>query len=135
MAKFIELQPGQLGEGMGYNPRKELPYPIVVGEDGRCENVPGYPLRNHHKDRELLPILAGFQPDETTQTVTVLPDEWRTDTQVAVGMAPVFFEPGGMGDGMFNLSVLITRVNEYEATEADVQRAAEARDEFLDAEL
>lgn len=107
----IALQPGQPGEGMEYNPAKSLPYPIFVGPDDRCENVPGYPLARSTFDRAKLPILAGFQPDLDTQRVTLLTEDWRQIPASAVGMVPVFFEPGGMGDGMFNLAVQITSVD------------------------
>ncbi len=103
------LQPGQPDEGMGYNPRKSLPYPLFVGPDNRVENVPGYPLVRREEDRGKLPRLAGFQPDVETQRVDVHADRWREDPLVAVGMVPVFHEPDG--SGMFSLSVLITDVS------------------------
>lgn len=108
---LIALQPGQPDEGMNYNPSKSLPYPIFVGLDDRCENVPGYPLVRSVDDRVKLPILVGFQPDLETQRVEVLTERWRTSPTVACGMVPVFFEPGGASEGMFNLTVVITSVD------------------------
>lgn len=111
--KTIALQPGQRGNGMEYDVNVPLPYPIFVGDDNRCENVPGYALAGRADDRESLPILVGFQPD--TQTQRVLLDlldvaDWRIAPTVAVGMVPVFFEPAGFNAGMFSLDVPITGV-------------------------
>jgi hypothetical protein len=107
----ITLQPAQDADGSEYDPRKPLPYPIAVGDDDRCENVPGFPLRHQTDDRTTLPILVGFMPDLDTQSVEVLADEWRErDVTAVVGMVPVFFCPGGISEGMFNLAVPITDV-------------------------
>lgn len=109
----VGLQPGQAGNGMGYDPRVPLPYPIFVGGDDRCENVPGYPFAHTAEDRSKLPILVGFQPPDTsTQHVVVSVDEWWEDWHSAIGLVPVFYEPGGFDDGMFSLGVLITGILE-----------------------
>lgn len=107
----ITIQPGQPGEGMEYNPAEPLPYPIFVGDDDRCENVPGYPPNRVGVERDTLPILVGFQPDVETQSVDLLAEDWRRDPSTAIGMVPVFFEPGGISEGMFSLAVQITSVH------------------------
>lgn len=107
----ITLHIGQPGNGTAYDPSEPLPYPIHVGDDDRCENVPGYPLRGGADHRGELPILAGFQPSTSRQEVTLYAHQLRENPEAAVGMVPVFFEPGGFSAGMFNLTVLITSVS------------------------
>lgn len=109
---IVRLQPGQPDEGMDYNPRKPLPYPIHVGEDGRCENVPfvGCALARGQGYR---PRLIGFQATiEPDPTGLLLRDSWLDGPiELAVGMYPVFtLEDGGMA----NLAVPITSVTARE---------------------
>lgn len=111
----ISLQPGQPGHGMDYDPTDSLPYPIHVGDDDRCENVPGYFERRRDltpsEREERYPKLVGFQEGPTPNPESIVPvDRWRTDPDVAVGLHPVFMEPRGADFGMFNLEVPITGV-------------------------
>ena len=103
----ISLQPGQPDEGMGYNPRKPLPYPIHVHPDWSCSNVPGYAMLGQDDLRK--PRLVGFQrtttPDPTG--LVLADDDWLADPDVAVGMFPVFVTRGEM----FNLTVPVTRLD------------------------
>ncbi len=118
---LISLQPGQPGEGLDYCPSKPLPYPIFVGDDDRCENVPGkdpagvrYPLAREvaGSGRRMLPKLVGFQKGAAPNPESMLSvDRWRLDPETAVGMYPVFCEPAGFDAGMFNLNVPITSVS------------------------
>lgn len=100
------LHPGQPGEKV-YNPRKPLPYPIFVGTDLRCENVPGYALAHSETPRDEMPTLVGFQPSVSEQFVALSVEDWMegSDEREAVGMVPVFAAPDG---AMFSLDVDLT---------------------------
>lgn len=99
----ITLQPGQPGEGLGYNVRKPLPYPLFVDRDGYTENVPGFALAGRAGRREDLPKLIGFQEGEV-QTVVLFREDFLVDPSAAVGLCPVFAAEGSM----FALTVPIT---------------------------
>jgi hypothetical protein len=106
-AKTISLHISQPGE-VDYNPRKPLPYPIFVGEDLLCENVPGHPLVREvtESGRRHLPKLVGFQRGEQ-QSVVLWADDFLANTDRAVGLRPVFVPAHG---GMFTLNVSVTSV-------------------------
>jgi len=105
MSNVISIQPGQPGEGMGYNVHKPLPYPFHIDpETGRCirgrgtadlgEAPPGDPW-----------VLVGFQTGDVQHVVLFL-REFAQDPQKAVGLVPVFIDERGM----FALTVPITNV-------------------------
>lgn len=103
----ITIQPGQPGEGMGYNVHLPLPYPFHIDADtGDCrrgrgtvdlgEAPAGRPWR-----------LLGFQVTLEQQTLDVIREEFVDDPELAVGKYPVFLDADG---GFFNLTVPITHV-------------------------
>lgn len=94
--KTITIQPGQPGEGMDYNVRKPLPYPIHVDPDTD---------RARWGNEEY--VLIGFQWTAEDQTVAFLASTFYEDPQVAVGTYPVFAD----GGRFFNLTTPITRVS------------------------
>lgn len=98
----ISIQPGQPGEGMGYNVNKPLPYPFHIDpETGECKHGRG----TAEFDGATWTLL-GFQAREDVKHVDLYRHEWLDDPQQAVGMFPVF----GGGDAIFNLTVPITDV-------------------------
>jgi hypothetical protein len=108
--KTISIQPGQPGEGMGYNPHLPLPYPFhvdsITGDclHGRgtaaCGDAPeGRPWR-----------LVGFQRT-TDQHLDVTFEQFVADPTSVVGCYPVFAEPGLE---IFSLNVPITGVQVHE---------------------
>lgn len=108
MSVTISLQPGQPGEGMEYNPRKVLPYPIHVDVDSLdCGNVP-WPEAVPFGD--FTPRLIGFQATaEPDPEGLLLAEDWLDGVHEAcVGMYPVLTTEDG---GMANLTVPITSIS------------------------
>lgn len=106
MSNYITIQPGQPGEGMGYNVHKPLPYPFHV--DTKTGDVIQGPPTEFDDWR-----LLGFQPDVGTQSVELTRSVWLAgDVDACVGMVPVFIDSDG---GMFSLDVPITKTTDWSA--------------------
>lgn len=107
MNDVITLQPGQPGQGMGYDPLLPLPYGIHVDRETlACRNVPGCPASFQPNDGDY-PKLVGFQPTvDPDPEAVLLASDWLDEPELAVGTFAVFIEDGDM----FNITVPITGV-------------------------
>lgn len=94
----IMIQPGQPGEGMGYDVHKPLPYPFYI--DMKTGKVISEIDKGH--------VLIGFQEGDV-QRLVMYRDELSTNVQKAVGLRPVLADHGKI----YAWSVPVTEVEEY----------------------
>jgi len=107
---IITIQPGQPGQGMGYDVHQPIPYPFHIDtETGDCIRGRG----THELGDAPLGMpwrLIGFQRG-TKQRLEFLFADFVHNPQKAVGRRPVFSDGRG---GIFNLTEPITGVRSHE---------------------
>jgi len=103
----ITIQPGQPGEGVGYNVHKPLPYPFHIDiETGKCTRGRGTSDLGDDPTGTTPWVLLGLQ-DGDVQELARTRSEWTADPQSAVGLRPVFIDWSG---SIFALGQPITHV-------------------------
>lgn len=96
MTKIITIQPGQHGEGMGYNVLKKLPYPFHIdGETGKC-------VRGQGVTKTFTWRLMGFQ--NRKEEIILTREQFHLTPHRAIGKYAVFYT----GSGITALTVPIT---------------------------
>lgn len=106
MTKIITIQPGQHGEGMGYNVLKKLPYPFHIDtETGKC-------VRGQGVSKNFAWELLGFQ-NGAVEEIVISFEQFVANPRRSVGRHAVF----ATASGIAALKVPITDYTVHEIEE------------------